>query len=183
MDLYEDEDTERANFYRLFSALFLSEPDVDLLVQFGNVFGLTITNTLDEVGTDFLQLFSDSSGHLPPYESLYNYDLPDTPRLWGKVTEEVQRLYHANGLMIDEEIDLIPDHLSAELLFMAYLIESGTDEVKESFLRDHIISWVGYYCDEIAGFAQTDFYVDASALLKEFISVEAEELGTGTAGK
>ena len=179
MDIYDDENTERANFYKLFSALFLSEPAEDFLVQFGDVFGITITNTLDEIRMDFLQLFSDASGHLLPYESLYNYELPDAPRLWGKATEEVQKLYHANGLMIDEEIDIIPDHLSAELLFMAHLVENGPAELEESFLENHIKTWVPDYCSEIPQFAQTDFYIDAAALLKEFISADAEELGIG----
>jgi len=177
--MIDAEDDERANFYRLFSALFMSEPTEDFLVQFRDIFGIAITNTLDEISNDYLQLFSDSSGHLPPYESLYNYQLPDNPRLWGKATEEVQSLYHANGLMIDEEIDIIPDHISAELLFMAYLIDNGLTELQTGFLEKHISSWMPDYCDEIPNFAQTVFYAGAAALLKEFISSEQEEFGTG----
>ncbi len=75
MTFHDDEDTERANLYRLFSGLFLSEPTEEFLIQFRDIFGITITNTIDEITIDFMQLFSDAAGHLLPYESLYNYPL------------------------------------------------------------------------------------------------------------
>lgn len=177
MTFYDDEDTERANLYRLFSGLFLSEPTEDFLVQFRDIFGITITNTIEEITIDFMQLFSDAAGHLLPYESLYNYPLTDTPRLWGRATEEVQKLYHAQGLMIDEEIGIIPDHISAELLFMGHLIENDITELKNSFFENHIRVWVPDYCHEMEQFAQTDFYIQAAGLLKEFISSDSEEFG------
>ncbi len=177
MTFYDDEDTERANLYRLFSGLFLSEPTADFLIQFRDIFGITINNTIDEITIDFMQLFSDAAGHLPPYESLYNYPLPDIPRLWGRATEEVQKLYHAQGLMIDEEIGIIPDHISAELLFMAHLIENDIAEIQNGFFKNHIRVWVPDYCREIRQFAQTDFYIQAAGLLKEFISSDSEEFG------
>ncbi|MFA6055690.1 MAG: molecular chaperone TorD family protein [Thermodesulfovibrionales bacterium] len=177
MTFHDDEDTERANLYRLLSGLFLSEPTEEFLIQFRDIFGITITNTIDEITIDFMQLFSDAAGHLLPYESLYNYPLLDTPRLWGQATEEVQKLYHAQGLMIDEEIDIIPDHISAELLFMGHLIENDITELKNSFFENHIRVWVPDYCYEIQQFAQTDFYIQAAGLLKEFISNDSEEFG------
>ncbi len=79
--------------------------------------------------------------------------------------------------MIDEEIDIIPDHISAELLFMGHLIENDITELKNSFFENHIRVWIPDYCHEIQQFAQTDFYIQAAGLLKEFISSDSEEFG------
>jgi len=59
MTFYDDEDTVRAILYRLFSGLFLSEPTEEFLIQFRDIFGITITDTIDEITIDFMQLFKE----------------------------------------------------------------------------------------------------------------------------
>jgi TorA maturation chaperone TorD len=76
--------------------------------------------------------------------------------------------------MIDEEISIIPDHISAELLFMSYLIENGLTEHRIKFLREHLFRWVPEYCDEIQRHANSAFYKEVANILKEFILSDYE---------
>jgi len=174
---YGEGDLERAKLYKLFSALFMQEPTDEMALQIKNMFKMTFDDTTYEIRMDFARLFSITAGHLPPHESLYNYPLADKPRLWGKATEEVQNFYESVGLMIYEEMDLIPDHLSAELFFMNYLIEQGLIDYQMSFFEKHLLSWVPEYCVEIKKHAQTTFYKEVAELLKEFILSDSEEFG------
>ncbi|HXX57186.1 MAG TPA: molecular chaperone TorD family protein [Thermodesulfovibrionales bacterium] len=171
-----DDIDERASLYRLFSSLFVKEPDEELLVSMKSMFKMAFDDTEREIREDFGYLFLGHAGHLQPYESLYNYALGDRPRLWGTATGEVQGLYHSAGVMIDEEIDLIPDHVSAEFLFMSYLIENGLREEQRRFLDDHLFAWIPAYCDEMQKHARTTFYREVAGLLKEFVSSDSQEL-------
>jgi TorA maturation chaperone TorD len=88
------------------------------------------------------------------------------------VVAELQAFYSSAGLIIDEEANLAPDHISTELSFMSYLIENGFAEYEQLFLKNHLTLWVPLFCDDMHEHAQTSFYKDAANLLKEFISSE-----------
>lgn len=176
MNLYDEDDAERAETYELFAGLFLKEPTTEVLLQMKEMFRMTFDETFTEIGIDFRHLFSGSEKHPPPCESLYNYPVGDKPRLWGRMTEEVRELYRSAGLMIDEEIDLIPDHVSAELLFMGYLIDNGLEEVQAEFLDEHLLKWIPPFCEEVKNRAETTFYKEVADLLKEFILSDYEQL-------
>ena len=96
------------------------------------------------------------------------------------LAEEVQALYESAGLVIDEEVEFVPDHLFAELLFMSYLIENHLMEQQKFFLEDHLLTWVLDYCDEIKRIARTSFYKRVAELLNDFILDECEEFGIET---
>ncbi|NTU42488.1 MAG: hypothetical protein HGA78_05455 [Nitrospirales bacterium] len=90
-------------------------------------------------------------------------------------TEEVQEFYRSVGLAMDDEVNLIPDHVSVELLFMSWLIENGLAEQEEAFMEDHLLKWLPLYCDEVRELARTGFYKDIADLLKELILTDYEE--------
>ncbi len=173
---YDSEESERAALYKLFSDLFMKEPAEETLVEMKEMFQMKFDDSSEEIRRDFTSLFLGKDLHLSPYESLYNYPLGDTPRLWGRATEEVQALYRAAGLMIDEEIDLIPDHVSVELLFMSYLVENGFIEKQRVFMEEHLHRWIPDYCDEVRKHAGTTFYKEVADLLREFLATDLEEL-------
>lgn len=168
------ENIERAELYRLFSGLFMEEPTDEMLIQLKEMFQMKFNETSHEIKMDFARIFLGPGKHFPPYESLYNYPMGDKPRLWGKATEKVQAFYTSVGLMVDEEINLITDHISAELLFMSYLVENGLMEHQMRFLEEHLLKWIPEYCDEVRKHANTTFYKDVANLLKEFILSEHE---------
>ena len=79
------------------------------------------------------------------------------------------------GLTIDEEISLIPDHISAELFFMSYLIENRFLKEQKYFMEKHLLQWIPAYCEELNKQASTTFFKEVSMLLKEFIITDYEE--------
>ncbi|MBM4128575.1 MAG: hypothetical protein FJ243_00485 [Nitrospira sp.] len=173
MAFYGGKDTERTKVYRLFSLLFMHEPTDTEVRDITNLFETKFEDTFSEIRMDFTRLFSEN-GHLPPYESLYHYSLGEEPRLWGKATKEIQKFFQSVGLMIHEEIDLIPDHLSAGLLFMSHLIENGLMGHQKSFLEKHLLPWIPEYCAEVQKHARTSFYRKIAALLSEMIVSDGE---------
>lgn len=173
MAIMDEEEIERSELYKLFASLFSREPSDELIYQFKEMFQMRFTEPPEIIRMEFMSLFS---GHrLSPHESLYNYPPHELPRLWGRATEEVVAFYNSVGLTIDDEISLIPDHISAELFFMSYLIENRFLKEQKSFMEEHLLQWIPAYCEEISRQASTTFFREAAMLLKEFIITDYEE--------
>lgn len=173
MRIYENEDAERVELYKLFSALFMSAPADETISEAKELFQMTFDTPPDGIRKDFGRIFLSPDLHPSPYESLYNFPMGEKPRLWGKATEEVRAFYEAAGLTLNEDATLVPDHLALELLFMHYLIQNGLVEKQEMFLKEHLL-WVAEYCDEVQKHAATPFYKEVAKILKEFILSEQE---------
>lgn len=171
MAIMDEEEIERAELYKLFASLFSHEPPDELIYQFREMFQMRFTEPPQLIRMEFINLLS----RLSPHESLYNYPPHELPRLWGRVTGEVEAFYNSVGLTIDEEISLIPDHISAELFFMSYLIENKLLKEQKSFMEKHLLQWIPNYCDEIEKQASTTFFKEIALLLKEFIITDYEE--------
>lgn len=178
MDFYDDyEDIERAEIYRLFASIFMYAPDEEAANKLREMFNMAFTDSLIEIAMDFANMFSSRDRHLMPYESLHNYPLGDTPRLWGRAASEVGAFYSSVAIAMDEETNLAPDHISAELLFMSYIIDNRFRIHQKRFLEEHLLIWVPEYCDEIYKHASTNFYKEIANILKEFILSDYEFLG------
>ena len=175
MTFYDgEEDIERAEIYRLFAGIFMKEPSEELMLQLKEMFLMKFEDSPEEIRMDFVNIFLSPDNRLIPCESLYNYSLGDRPRLWGRAAAEVQEFYGAAGLVMGEEMSLMPDHISMEMLFMSYLIENGLSELQWKFLDEHLVKWIPEYCDEVRRHAGTVFYKEVANVLKEFILSEHE---------
>ena len=172
-----EEDIERAELYRLFAGIFMKEPSDELILQVKEMFRMSFEDSPVNIGIDFVNIFLRPDGRLMPCESLYNYPLGDRPGLWGRAAEEVQEFYGAAGLVMGEEMSLMPDHISMEMLFMSYLIENGLSELQWRFLDEHLVKWIPEYCDEVRRHAGTVFYKEVANIVKEFILSEHDALG------
>lgn len=175
--VYDDDvDIERAELYRFFAGLFMEKPADEMLLQAKELFAMKADDMPGEIRLDFTNILSSQGGLLQPYESLYNYPVGDMPRLGGKAAEAARSFYISANLMIDEQINLIPDHISAELLFMGYLVDHGFLEMQKIFMERHLLKWIPWYCDELKKLTNTAFYKEVADLLKEFILSEHELL-------
>ncbi|MCX7794423.1 MAG: molecular chaperone TorD family protein [Thermodesulfovibrionales bacterium] len=166
LDIFEK--YERAELYRLFAGLFLHEPSDDFILHIKDVFGLKFDEPLDEIRRDFFHLFVLNKD-LVPIESIHHQAIENIP-------VEVETIYHSTGVMLDEELALPPDHLSVELIFVSYLVENDLQDIFRRFFEEHIISWIPQYCERVISSAETGFYRETPALLKEFLEAEYEEL-------
>lgn len=174
MDIFCEEPEDRIKLYTTFSSLFINEPTDNQIIDAAKYFEIKITETGDEIRADYVQLFSNYAGQLPPYESLYNYEIIDSPKVWGKATINVQEYYRSAGVTIDEELDIVPDHISAEFLFMCYLIKNELLELQAKFLGEHLCVWIPYFCNDVMDIAMSEFYQQIATALKAFILSECD---------
>ncbi len=163
-----DSDNERSQAYRTLADLLTEPPDADKLRTIQEDFGLESKESEDEVLADFNGLFLIPAGKVPPVESVYAEG--------DNIAESVQAFYYRSGLTLEEEYELVPDHLSLEFLFMSFLIDGNNHELQEKFLEEHLANWVPYYCEEVIRRARTVFYREVAEITRDFIENEYEGL-------
>lgn len=115
----------------------------------------------------------------PPYEGLYK-----NVKNMGASVLHVKAFYRKAGLLPDESVHESPDYLCVELDFMKNLClreqsqwASDGDAFEtllheESFLKEHLGSWVGEYCSEARKIVLTDFYRGFLAILDAVVSMD-----------
>lgn len=158
---------ENAETFKLLAALFLEEPVIDMVEHFQTVFDLDLGDSMEDIHDDYERLFFGQETHLLPYESSYTR-ISDAPVPPGDVTTIVYNSYIREGLLLDEP-DIVPDHISAELAFIGYLLEVGRNDALQEFLRSHAIQWVPQFCDDLYESAGTDFYRELAAVTKDCV--------------
>ena len=169
MAVYDSSNIERAEAYRLLADFFLKAPEEDMLRAIKDDFELESDETAEEIRKDFDRLFSYPEGKLPPIESFF-LTLENTSS-----ADEVSGFYTSAGLTIEEEFELIPDHIYLELLFMSYLIETNKYELQKVFLSEHLLNWVPDYCDELIKETKTVFYREVAEITRDFLTSESLE--------
>jgi TorA maturation chaperone TorD len=169
MAVYDYSNIERAEAYRFLADFFLKAPEEDMLRTIKEDFDLESDESAEEIRKDFDRLFSYPEGKLPPIESFF-LTLENTSS-----AEEVAGSYARAGLTIEEEFELIPDHIYLELLFMSYLIETNKYDLQRVFLSEHLLNWVPDYCDELIKEAKTVFYREVAEITRDFLTSESQE--------
>ena len=194
----------RGSLYSLLSEVYLHEPTRDFLDGLKKEPMLSALKDLkvdlaqdsksDEVetlGFEYAHLFLGPGPHLPPFESV-NVKTDGKGghgQMFGPAAREMLRLFKASGLALGQELKDQPDHLAAELAYMAHLCqaesECSDDELngcraqQAQFLADHLGTWVPGYLARVIRTAETAFYRQFSAMCIEFISSEQEALSAG----
>lgn len=122
------------------------------------------------------RLFADPRQLLVPcYESMY---LDPSGSIMGEPARQVSRIYAAEGLGRADSFHDLPDHISVELEFMAYLctcegaawIEADPDtaaartEKQASFLHDHLLQWLPAFRSRLLQESRLPFYRDIAHL-------------------
>jgi TorA maturation chaperone TorD len=157
--LKRPKDEERANTYKLLSALYLREPEDR---------GMAL---------EFTRLFIGPGKYIPPYESVHREGV-----LFGKVSSEVKRIIETSGLKYRSEFTGLPDHIGVEFEFMARLLQakgnaSGDErkrieKLEKKFIQEHLTTWVPLFCDKVIEDAKLDFFKEVANRTKEFILKE-----------
>ena len=122
----------------------------------------------------------------PPYESVYR----EGWRVMGETTREVERQYAAATYALDPSLRELPDHVAAELSFMAVLAEGEATaweaedvsaalawlERELAFLGDHLARWIPTFCDRILASTDVLFYRQLAVTLEEFVALDLERV-------
>lgn len=204
-----EEDISRAVLYNLFASLFARKTDDTWLnphfqkqLQFGlpesggktELLGalkkaLNKPEYYQELQLDYDHLFIVPGPNLTfPYESCYTYRNLDGTfgRLWQEPAQDMQRILKEWEIEFAEGWNLIPDHISVELFFMAKLCYRCT-KAKNSdyqdlriwqinFFNKHLQPWVFEFIECLEEKAKTDFYRGVAKLLREFLVEEKADL-------
>lgn len=148
---------------------------------------------IDLLKIDYSRLFVGPYKLLaPPYGSVY---LEGEGTLMGNSTLDVRNRYREAGLDISEFHKEAPDHISAELEFMYYLIFKEVESIgkadledagdylerQKRFLGDHLGAWVSEFADRVEENAETEFYKVLARCTKLFVKGDLETLKASTA--
>ena len=141
-----------------------------------------------DLAAEYARVFLGMSRRpVAPYESVYT---SPTGLMMQEARDEVVALYRREGFSVDESMHLPEDHIAFELGFMAGLIRNamaaldagdGAEAerlaaVRESFVADHLASWVPSLAQDVEKRAATGFYRGLAALTRDFIEAEADDL-------
>lgn len=134
----------------------------------------------------FLAAGIPQGGAAFPYESVYT-------SLEGLVMQEardeVVRFYRTKGLCLEGVVEP-EDHLAFELEFMARLCQEGqkaaqagdAERVRASldeqraFSTGHLANWVPRFCEDVARYANTEFYKAIASMTAGFIAMDGQFL-------
>jgi len=113
----------------------------------------------------------------PPWESVYT----SAKRLMmQEAFDKVQEFYNEVGLKIDDP-DIMPDHIGAELNFLAILIQKMDNEPEKKndylnlakrFLEEHLTRWIPQFSQEMKKAACSSFYKELARVTRDFILTE-----------
>lgn len=116
----------------------------------------------------------------PPYASVY---LETEPTVMGPSTLEVLRMYEEAGFRLSPSFKDLPDHIAAELEFMALLCEEERESWQkadfavatkllsreENFLGEHPVRWTAGFSSKILSSTDFPFYRALAFLLKDYV--------------
>ena len=136
---------------------------------------------LESIRVDFAKLFVGPFKLLAaPYGSVY---LDGKRKMMGNSTQDVRSRYREAGLDTSKNFKDAPDHISAELEFMYYLIfkeieafaDSDTEtamgfiQKQKSFLENHLLAWVPKFATSIVENAESPFYPNLAQATESFL--------------
>lgn len=208
MERLRKRETVRADAYRLLAACFCL-PEVTLLAEEGAHRSLeqaleplsaraareaeALDRTFREATEEALQVeyarlfVGPYEVEAPPYGSVY---LDEGRTVMGASTQEAARFYREEGLAIASEFRELPDHISAELEFLSFLITQGIGALEAGdaqeflrlgrqqgrFLGDHLLRWAPSLCRRIEEHTGEPYFLALARCLATFLQDSERDL-------
>jgi len=145
---------------------------------------------LQALQVEYTYLFINAVPHVPapPYASAYTAQ----GLLMGEPAEAALVAYRQAGLALAGDYRDLPDHLAAELEFLAWLgeqalaaQESGDEEQaglrqaqQQAFLNQQVRPWLSAFCRRVKEAARLPFYRELAHLAEPLLSVVPESSRT-----
>jgi TorA maturation chaperone TorD len=192
--------SELSKIFSLLSSLYLCRPSRDALENWrillsGDVsdFMLDLKDALDEIDLkserelkdliwEYTRLFiGPYKLPCPPWESVYT-----SPKklLMQDAYDEVKNSYDELGLMINNP-DILPDHIGAELNFLAVLFQKIDSEpekrlshinIAKRFCDDHLMKWIPQFTRDMEEAANILFYETLARVTRTFTITAIRQL-------
>ena len=141
---------------------------------------------LQALQVEYTYLFINAVPHVPapPYASAYTAQ----GLLMGEPAEAALVAYRQAGLTLAEDYRDLPDHVAAELEFLAWLGEqavaaekAGDEELaqvrfsqQQAFLEQQVRPWLPAFCQRVKEAARLPFYRELAHLAEPLLSVVPE---------
>ena len=150
---------------------------------------------LEPLKVDFAKLFvGPYQLSAAPYGSVY---LEGERKMMGNSTLDARERYRDAGLDTAKTFKDAPDHISAELEFMHYLIYKEIEafansdiemaiafiQRQKSFLEDHLMAWVPEFAKSIIEHARTSYYPNLARATEMFLKENYEIVCTAVDSK
>ena len=144
---------------------------------------------VDALKVEYARLFvGPFKVQAPPYGSIY---LDNARTLMGPSTVDVRNRYREFGLDISQGFNDAPDHISAELEFLYYLVFRQLEALKQTdvegarallnaqsgFINDHLGAWVGEFTNRVSAHAETAFYQNLARATAAFVRCDGANIG------
>ena len=174
--------TFRQSLEEAFQVLRCPEPARAAMTLDGDASGESLTPA-------FQRLFSPSvDGNCPPYETEYT---GAHVFMRQQQLADVAGFYRAFGLRVAPAFRERPDHVAAELEFMAVLALKEAQALargqrgnaatcrraRARFLREHLGRWLAAYTQRLSPIAGGGFYAGLVALARDFVAWDAAQAG------
>jgi len=161
--LLKEVSPEASAFVSEMEKAFLISSEVELTVEYARLF----------VGPNELLA--------PPYGSVY---LDRGRKVMGDSTMEVINMYEEQGLSIDKEFRNLPDHITAELEFMYYLIYKELEaldradiatalsaiKTQELFMNRFLRPWIEPFCHNLREGSDSGYYKSLADCTLSFVN-------------
>ncbi|MBS4008192.1 MAG: molecular chaperone TorD family protein [Clostridium sp.] len=124
-----------------------------------------------------------------PYASVY---LSEWKRVMGDAWEKARIFINESGFSLPEEGEnkYMEDHLSVECEFMQLLCRAAAKatrrkkhdqllaslKLQETFLREHMLTWVSKYCADVVRVSNHGFYRGMAKITEAFLVLDAASL-------
>lgn len=167
---------------QLLSSMYLCKPSQEALTGWTSLLGADTPALLDDLKGALSGIDTTSDGIMedllwdytrlfigpyklpcPPWESVYT---SQKKLMMQDAADDARRAYAELGLVIDD-LAVMPDHIGAELNFLAILYERAgerredqSDHVRigDAFLNDHLTKWVPQFTADMEIAAETHLY-------------------------
>lgn len=155
----------------------LNEPDLRGAIEHlgGSVPSDVSAETVETLAVDYCQLLIGPKNHLPPVESIWAGGQFQT-----KTASSVNQYY---GLLPGfKPAVTIPDHIGAQLEFMAHLFQNAAmkdnpevyTETADRFFEKHL-GWTGDFLQQVHEKSTTDFYRGLARITQFFLNENAKD--------
>jgi TorA maturation chaperone TorD len=201
-------DRERSGFYLTLSRAFLAPRTpaafegfrfvlAEDLDDYGRALGYPIADTVGffartveslRTQTELLQLYSGLFLQ-PPRPASLNASLHLDGAIMGRSTDAIERAYARHGLARAEDFGDTPDHLSAQLEFLACLYDRAAQDAAsapcliaeaQDFIRTLLLPWVpllvGQLREAVTERAMPPVYLHLADVLQEALTADAGEI-------
>ena len=122
---------------------------------------------------------------VPPYESVYR---EPQRTVMGASTIDVLKRYEEAGFALSPSFKELPDHVAVELDFLALLSSEEAEawergdpaeallflRLEEAFLRDHLVTWIGSFCDRVVSSTEGPFYQAMAELARTYVLLDRD---------